>query len=321
VNSHFFQHGALTGKWYIAWIDKDPKALARAAAREKAEAMELTEQERQSKMLQRQIEAMKKLESSARSRSACATGGEASADGAEDVQTTEDEERVSEDGDGYEDFDDDDLNGIEGGQEDEELVHDHASSGAPLVTQHEKSAVAIHTSVQPKPSKHLALIPRGTVAFSLTSKAAVTHSGSGSKPGAVFGSDGSSDDGECEAAPAASTSKRQMSAVERIASEIQEKKRREDVPSVINMRGEKFKRRENWLVEGIVVKIMDKELGGGQFYKAKAHVRSLVSSFIAEVKTLESSHVIKIDQRDLETVLPAVRPGIWNCRFCFFTRM
>jgi hypothetical protein len=54
---------------------------------------------------------------------------------------------------------------------------------------------------------------------------------------------------------------------------------------------------------------MDKELAGGQFYKAKAYVRSLVSSFIAEVKTVESSHVIKIDQRDLETVLPAVRPA------------
>jgi hypothetical protein len=53
---------------------------------------------------------------------------------------------------------------------------------------------------------------------------------------------------------------------------------------------------------------MDKELGDGQFFKAKAYVRSLLSPFIAEVKTIESSHVIKIDQRDLETVLPAVRP-------------
>jgi hypothetical protein len=281
--------------------------------------MELTEQERQSKMLQRQIEAMKKLESSsARSKGACAAGGEAVDEDAEEDEQGEDEEGELEDGDGYQDFDDDDLEGLEGGDEDEEAEADGelASAGARSALQPQKKASAADTSMQPKPSKH-APIARGTVAFSLSSKAPGALSSS--RAGAVFGSDDSSDDddGECAAAPAASTAKRQMSAVERIASEIQEKKRREELPKVINMRGEKFKRRENWLAEGIVVKIMDKELGDGRFYKAKAYVRSLLSSFIAEVKLVESSHVIKIDQRDLETVLPAVRLDFWNRVSCF----
>jgi hypothetical protein len=270
--------------------------------------MELTEQERQSKMLQRQIEAMKKLESSSvRSKGACAVGGEAADEDAVENHQGEDEEGESEDGGGYQDFDDDDLEGLEGGDEDEEADGELALTGARSALQPQKKASA-DTSMQSKPLKHAAPIARGTVAFSLSSKAQGVLSSS--KTGAVFGSDDSSDDdGECAVAPAASTAKRQMSAVERIATEIQEKKRREELPKVINMRDEKFKRRENWLAEGIVVKIMDKELGDGRFYKTKAYVRSLLSSFIAEVKLVESSHVIKIDQRDLETVLPAVSLG------------
>jgi hypothetical protein len=307
--SCIFQRSPFTGKWYIAWIDKDPKALARAAAREKAEAMEMTEQDRQGKMLQRQIEAMKKLEACARSKRACAAaGGDAAGEDSENVQEAEDGEEDSEHEDDYQDFDDDDLEGMEDGQDHEEPADEQASSGARVATQPQKVVPAIHTSAPPKPSKHNAPIARGTVAFSLSSKAAGARGGTRSNPGAVFGSDGSSDDGDCQVAPSAFAAKRHMSAVERIASEIQEKKRREDLPKVINMRDEKFKRRENWLAEGITVKIMDKELGDGQFFKAKAYVRSLLSPFIAEVKTIESSHVIKIDQRDLETVLPAVRP-------------
>ncbi len=278
--------------------------------------MEMTEQERQSKMLQRQIEAMKKLESSsARSKSSCAAGGEAASEDSENIQEIEDGEEESEDGEDYEDFDDDDLQGIEGGHDDADLVDEQAASGARVANHPQKTAPASVPSAQPRHVRQAAPIARGTVAFSLCSKTLGTHSGAGSKPAAVFGSDGSSDDGECEAAASASTAKRQLSAVERIASEIQEKKRREDAPKVINMRGEKFKRKENWLAEGIVVKIMDKELGDGRFYKAKAYVRSLFSSFVAEVKTIESSQVIKIDQRDLETVLPSVT-AVFGIAFC-----
>jgi DNA/RNA-binding protein KIN17 len=265
--------------------------------------MEMTEQDRQSKMLQRQLEAMKKLES--RSKGACAAGGGAKED-AETFEDAAEEEEDSEGRDDYEDFDDDDLEVMKVRLEGEEAIGEQGSSGLPSGPEPQAT---VDTSVRSKTLKHVAPIARGTVAFSLSSKASAAHSGSGSKQSALFGSDDSSDD-DVDSAPAAPAAKRQMSAVERIASEIQEKKRREDVPKVINMRDEKFKRRENWLAEGIVVKIMDKELGDGRFYKAKAHVRSLLSSFIAEVKLVESSHVIKIDQRDLETVLPAVRPAL-----------
>lgn len=263
----------------------------------------MTEQDRQSKMLQRQLEAMKKLES--RSKGACAAGGGAKED-AETFEDAAEEEEDSEGRDDYEDFDDDDLEVMKVRLEGEEAIGEQGSSGLPSGPEPQAT---VDTSVRSKTLKHVAPIARGTVAFSLSSKASAAHSGSGSKQSALFGSDDSSDD-DVDSAPAAPAAKRQMSAVERIASEIQEKKRREDVPKVINMRDEKFKRRENWLAEGIVVKIMDKELGDGRFYKAKAHVRSLLSSFIAEVKLVESSHVIKIDQRDLETVLPAVRPAL-----------
>ncbi len=283
----------------------------------------MTEQERQSKMLQRQIEALKKLESSSvRSKGVSAEGGEAAIEVTRNIEDAEHEEEDSDFEDDYEDFDDDDLEeGLEVSQGDGCTIGDHASSGLPTESQAQTVA---ETSARCKPLKPIVPIARGTVAFSLSSKASGVCSSSGSKLGDMFGSDGSSDDDvACAAVPAASTAKRQMSAVERIASEIQDKKRREEQPKVINMRDEKFKRRENWLAEGIVVKIMDKELGEGRFYKAKAYVRSLLSSFIAEVKLVESSHVIKIDQRDLETVLPAVRPGNnfvlpFGLNLCFF---
>jgi DNA/RNA-binding protein KIN17 len=304
-------HSSITGKWYISWIDKDPKALARAAAREKAEAMELTEQERQHKMLQRQIEAMKKLESSSiRSKCGSAAGGDALVGDTEQFEQEEDEAEDSDVEDHYKDFDDEDFDGMQGSFELEEPVGGQALEVARSTTKPQKTMSATDASMPSKPSKLDQLCSIGTVAFNLPSKA--PESLSSFQHGVVFGSDDSNDDDmvECVANPSASTSKRQMSAVESIVSEIQEKKRREEVPKVINMRDEKFKRRENWLAEGIVVKIIDKELGDGRFYKMKAYVRSLLSSFIAEVKLIESNHVIKIDQRDLETVLPAVRPGV-----------
>jgi hypothetical protein len=270
--------------------------------------MEMTEQERQSKMLQRQIEALKKLESSSvRSKGVFVSGVEATTDDTQHVEEAADEEEDSEVGDDHQDFDDDDLEGVEVGQEVDKIIGEH---DLPRLQSGSQPQATADLSMRFKPSKQIDPTPRGTVAFSLSSKASGPYTSSGSKPGDIFGFDGSSDDDVVVAsASAASAPKRQLSAVERIASEIQEKKRREELPKVINMRDEKFKRRENWLAEGIVVKIMDKELGDGRFYKAKAYVRSLLSSFIAEVKLVESSHVIKIDQRDLETVLPAVRPG------------
>ncbi|KAK9809644.1 hypothetical protein WJX73_010612 [Symbiochloris irregularis] len=60
-----------------------------------------------------------------------------------------------------------------------------------------------------------------------------------------------------------------------------------------------------WLHKGIVVKVMAKELK--DYYKVKGQVVALVSRYVAEVSMLSSGDVLRIDQAQLETVLPS--PG------------
>ena len=62
-----------------------------------------------------------------------------------------------------------------------------------------------------------------------------------------------------------------------------------------------------WLAEGIVVKIMSKALKGDGFYKEKARVRKVVSQggrFLGEIEHLKTGAVLRVDQADLETVIP-----------------
>lgn len=68
---------------------------------------------------------------------------------------------------------------------------------------------------------------------------------------------------------------------------------------------EKKNRKDYWLTEGIIVKIITKTLGD-DFYKQKGVVREVIDRYVAIVKLLESGKKIKIDQEHLETVIPAL---------------
>jgi DNA/RNA-binding protein KIN17 len=73
-----------------------------------------------------------------------------------------------------------------------------------------------------------------------------------------------------------------------------------------------------WLFEGIVVKVMAKELAPQGFYKAKGVVRAVVDRYVGEIALLEDNArgggaddvIIRVDQAQLETVLPAVGGGV-----------
>lgn len=64
-------------------------------------------------------------------------------------------------------------------------------------------------------------------------------------------------------------------------------------------------RKENWITEGIVVKVITKSLGDN-YYKRKGYVREVIDKFSAVVKMLDTGHKLKLDQSHLETVIPAV---------------
>eukprot|EP00903_Cladosiphon_okamuranus_P006907 g6722.t1 len=65
-------------------------------------------------------------------------------------------------------------------------------------------------------------------------------------------------------------------------------------------------RKDYWLRPGIIVKVMNKKVGGGKYYKKKARLRKVVERYVGEVKMLDSGDRLRVDQDDLETVIPAV---------------
>lgn len=70
-------------------------------------------------------------------------------------------------------------------------------------------------------------------------------------------------------------------------------------------RREREGRKDHWLHPNIVVKVLNKEVGGGQFYGQKGTIVAVEETYLAKLR-LESGSLLKVDQDDLETVLPAL---------------
>ncbi|XP_069141286.1 DNA/RNA-binding protein KIN17-like [Argopecten irradians] len=68
---------------------------------------------------------------------------------------------------------------------------------------------------------------------------------------------------------------------------------------------EKMNRKDYWLHEGIVVKVITKKLGD-KYYKKKAFVKEVIGQYKAIIKMIDSSDKMKVDQTHLETVIPAI---------------
>eukprot|EP00300_Choanocystis_sp_HF-7_P001435 c11158_g1_i1.p1 GENE.c11158_g1_i1~~c11158_g1_i1.p1 ORF type:complete len:509 (-),score=143.86 c11158_g1_i1:92-1459(-) len=60
-----------------------------------------------------------------------------------------------------------------------------------------------------------------------------------------------------------------------------------------------------WIMPGIIVKITNRVVAGGSLYKQKGVVEK-VAGYLAHVQVVDSTTKIKIDQEDLETVIPAI---------------
>ena len=73
------------------------------------------------------------------------------------------------------------------------------------------------------------------------------------------------------------------------------------------------KQDDAWLYKNIVVRIINKDLGGGKYFRRKAVVDRVISSHTAELTVLEpkenqgdeiTGDILQMDQDDLETVVP-----------------
>lgn len=67
---------------------------------------------------------------------------------------------------------------------------------------------------------------------------------------------------------------------------------------------EKVNRKDYWLCEGLVVKVMSRTLA--DYYKQKGVVLRVISKYVGEIQMLESKDVLKVDQEELESVIPQI---------------
>ncbi|VDM98741.1 unnamed protein product [Thelazia callipaeda] len=77
----------------------------------------------------------------------------------------------------------------------------------------------------------------------------------------------------------------------------------DEIMEMEEQRKEKQNRKDNWLHEKIIVKVMTKKFGN-DFYKAKGVIRQVVDDFTAILDV--NGHSLEVGQENLETVIPAV---------------
>ncbi|XP_021910543.1 KIN17-like protein [Carica papaya] len=69
---------------------------------------------------------------------------------------------------------------------------------------------------------------------------------------------------------------------------------------------ERSNRKDYWLFEGIIVKVMSKALAEKGYYKQKGVVRKVIDKYVGEIEMLDSKHILRVDQEELETVIPQI---------------
>lgn len=69
---------------------------------------------------------------------------------------------------------------------------------------------------------------------------------------------------------------------------------------------ERSNRKDYWLCEGIIVKVMSKALADKGYYKQKGVICKVIDKYVGEIEMLENKHVLRVDQEELETVIPQI---------------
>ncbi|XP_039144696.1 KIN17-like protein [Dioscorea cayenensis subsp. rotundata] len=145
----------------------------------------------------------------------------------------------------------------------------------------------------PPPSSDPAPIdPNAKVAFSLSMQ--TTNSDTEPKrPKIAFDEDPEPEKAEKKRTAGGSGAKGGSSALEELIREEEKAKERSN-------------RKDYWLCEGIIVKVMSKTLESKGYYKQKGVVKRVIDKYVGEIEMLENKHLLRIDQEELETVIPQI---------------
>jgi DNA/RNA-binding protein KIN17 len=279
--TEFVKHLGRTGKckvdetekgWFVTYIDREPETLLREALKNKRERSEMADEERHEREIQKQID---------RASKSGRFGDTAENDGVNE----------NDDGDGHRDDGDPHLKEkklLQRSSEDEKVVFSFNTSklkGNPEETSVTKSG--INRSVP---------FEEGSIASKdIQENKSSSHSRSTIKDL----SDQSSHNSQKSSAIAREDGKRSTSgiggagALEQLMAEEEKAK-------------EKANRKDYWLTEGLVVKVMSKSLIDQGLYKQKGVVTKVIEKYAGRIKMLESGMVVQVDQAELETVIPQI---------------
>jgi DNA/RNA-binding protein KIN17 len=296
--------------WFIQYIDRDPRLLAKQAAMDQRKVVEYDQEERTKRAIELQIaacaesERRKKLENG---------------DDENDQQIAVNEDLTREEGDKIEiafgtktgllskgikrplksisfgfDKSSHSVSETEGKGEGEGGGDNNRNSNSSRDSREEEpqskrflppsSSFSSSTSSTPTSSTFQPFLPPSTSTFKPTSSSSSTSTSTSTSM-------------SIQAARTAP-----MSAMEQIRMEEEKKK---------NTLKQKQKEAvaentEYWLQPGIVVKILNKKVGNGKFYQRKAVVLEVIDKYVGELNVLECNTILRIDQEHLETVIPKV---------------
>ncbi|GJM90190.1 hypothetical protein PR202_ga06447 [Eleusine coracana subsp. coracana] len=235
--------------WFMTYIDRDSEQAVKARLKRKRVKSDLVEEERQERMIARQIERAQRSQVNAN-------------DGDDGNEAEDESESESESGS------EEEYSGPDNGQED-------SSKEANKVTG--KIAIALQKAVpgpkvnpfEDKPQK--------------------------------FGFD-EEEEGALD--------KEKYEATKKKGKDVKASDTRKSALDELMKEEEKAKERSNrkdyWLCPGIVVKVMSKSLAEKGYYKQKGVVKRVIDKYVGELEMLESKHVLRVDQDELETVIPQI---------------
>ncbi|KAL2900165.1 KIN17-like protein [Bienertia sinuspersici] len=69
---------------------------------------------------------------------------------------------------------------------------------------------------------------------------------------------------------------------------------------------QRHNRKDYWLCEGIAVKVMSRKLADKGYFKKKGVVKKVINKYVGEIEMLDTKHVLRVDQAELETVIPRI---------------
>ena len=276
--------------WYVQYIDRDPRAIARQAMAEQRVRSELDDEERAKRIIAAQI---------------AAAGGGGGGGGGEDDDDNDD---------------DDDEDAVES----QGLVREEGTGKIELTLSFGGGGGGGGGGVGDGKKRPRLLLPSALSTFGEGAVSSSSSSSSASLPFGVFGaaddepgepvskkmatssssssssfSSSSSSSSSSASALPAPTHAPARSALDQIMQEEEQRK------ASLLLIEDKRDRKENWLHPNIVVKVMNKKLADGRFYKLKGTVLRVIDTFVGEIRV--DGAVVRLDQQDLETVIP--KPG------------